>query len=186
MLTYSNLSLIWFMILFTVHPSATFPLSYTFIPNNLASADINLSYMDSFLADEVASGHMDGPYSIETVHHIFNGHFRTAPLGFVEKLGSSALNLICHHSKEDHLGSSTNGWIHTSPGATKFYSAVHAAKFVSFATLIKFPPPPHQPLKIPCVIYMMVIQMLPFILHLKHAMEAWVHVMLYLHASFLA
>src|SRR5882724_9579041 len=51
------------------------PLSYTFIPNNLASADINPSYMDSFLADEVASSQIDGPYSIEMAHCVFNGHF---------------------------------------------------------------------------------------------------------------
>jgi len=56
------------------------PLSYTFIPNNLASADINLEYMDSFLADKVASGCMDGLYSIKTAHHIFKGHFRPVPL----------------------------------------------------------------------------------------------------------
>ena len=131
--------------------------------------------MDSFLADEVASGHMDGPYSIETVHHIFNGHFRTAPLGFVEKLGSSALHLICHHSKEDHLGSSTNGWIHTSPGATKFYSAVHAAKFVSFATLIKFTSSPPTSKN---TMHYLHDSHSNVILHftLKHAMEVRVHI----------
>ena len=46
------------------------PLSYTFIPDNLASANINLVYMDNFLAEEVTSGHMDSPYSFETAHHI--------------------------------------------------------------------------------------------------------------------
>jgi len=122
-------------------------------------ADINPSYMDSFLADEVTSGCMDGPYSIETAHCIFNGHFQTVPLGFVEQAGLSALCLICHQSKEDHLGLSTNGWINTSSGTTKLYSTVQATEFVIIATLINFPLPlPHQPIKMLCVIYMTVIQ----------------------------
>jgi len=106
-------------------------LTHTFIPDNLGSANMDPDHMDSFLAEEVASGRMDGPYSIESAHHIFGGHFRTAPLGFVEKPGSSSLHLIPHHSKEDHLSMSTNNWIDTSASATKVYSAAHTADFVS-------------------------------------------------------
>jgi len=67
------------------------PLTYTFIPDNLTLADIDPDYMDSFLADEIISGCMDGPYSVKSAQTIFNGHFRTAPLGFIEKPSSSAL-----------------------------------------------------------------------------------------------
>jgi len=49
--------------------------------------------MDNFIKDELESGHLDGPFSVEEAHIFFAGHFCTAPLGFIEKLGSSAL---CH------------------------------------------------------------------------------------------
>src|SRR5882724_10619328 len=120
-------------------------LTYTFTPKNLSSADIDPAYMDSFLVEEVSSGHMDSPFSMDTAHHIFRGHFCTAPLGFVEKPGSMALCLIWHHSKKDHLGISTNGCIDASSCATKFYSAAHAANFVSTDLLIILTPcPPHM------------------------------------------
>jgi len=117
------------------------PLSYTFIPNNLASANINPDYMYYFLAKEITSSCMDGPYSIDMAHQIFKGHFWTAPLGLVEKPSSGALHLIRHHSKEDQLGLPTNGWIDTSSGATKFYSAAHAANFVSVVSTLAYSPP---------------------------------------------
>src|SRR5882724_1883565 len=68
------------------------PLSHTFIPNNLGLADIDPAYMDSFLAEEVTSSHMDGPFTVNYSHQIFNGHLQMAPLSFVEKPGSTA----CH------------------------------------------------------------------------------------------
>jgi len=70
------------------------PLSYTFIPDNLTSTNIDMIYMDNFLVEEVTSGRMDSPFSIETAHHIFKGHFRTTPLGFIEKPGLNTLCLI--------------------------------------------------------------------------------------------
>jgi len=69
-------------------------LTHTFIPNNLSSAILDLSYMNSFLEEEVASGCMDSPISIDLAHYIFNGHFRMAPLGFIENPGSTPLHLI--------------------------------------------------------------------------------------------
>jgi len=76
--------------------------------------------MDSFLAEEVTSSHMDGPFTVNYSHQIFNGHLQMAPLSFVEKPGSTALHLIHHHLKDDHLGMSTNGFIDMSFGVTKF------------------------------------------------------------------
>ena len=67
--------------------------------------------MNKLLEDEVVAGHIDSPFSIQDAHIIFDGHFCTAPLGFVEKPGSTALQLICHHSKEDIAGCSMNGWL---------------------------------------------------------------------------
>jgi len=63
------------------------PLTYTFIPNNLKSAEIDPLYMNKFLASEVATGHIDGPFTKDQAHTIFNGHFHTAPLGLIEKPG---------------------------------------------------------------------------------------------------
>jgi len=94
--------------------------------------------MDKFLKDEVAASRIDGPFSIQDAHIIFDGHFRTAPLGFVEKPGSTALRLIRHHSKEDDMGFSTNGWLDPSIDATKFYTASDAADFVSIIFYVPF------------------------------------------------
>src|SRR5882724_3946462 len=107
------------------------PLSHTFIPNNLGSANIDPAYMDSFLEEEVTSGHMDGLFTVDYAHQIFNGHLWTVPLGFVENPGSTALRLICHHSKEDHFSMSTNGWINMTFSTAKFYSVAHATAFMN-------------------------------------------------------
>ena len=119
------------------------PLTYTFTPPNLKSANIDPTYMDNFIKDELDSGHLNGPFSMEEACSMFGGHFHMAPLGLIEKPGSSALRLICHHSKEDDLGQSTNRWMDSSIGATKFYLAANAADFVSLPyTLPYFSPTP--------------------------------------------
>jgi len=116
------------------------PLTYTFIPNNLKSAEIDPSYMDNFLASEVATGHIDGPFTKDQAHAIFNGHFRTAPLGLIKNPGSDALWMICHHSKIDDQGHSTNSWIDSSINTTKYYLAADAADFVSISSYHLFIP----------------------------------------------
>jgi len=129
--------------------------------------------MDSFLAEEVSSGCMDGPFTMEMAHLIFRGHFRTAPLGFVEKPGSSSLCLIRNHSKEDRLGISTNGGIDASSGTTKFYSAAHAADFVS--TLLQFLPFTPSKLSTACVLHTPAI-LYPLFFISYYAVEAQAHI----------
>ena len=86
------------------------PLVHTFIPQNLASANLKPAYIDSELDAEVSASRMSGPFPIKATHLIFKGHFRASPLGLVEKPGKpGALWLICHLSKADHNGESTNG-----------------------------------------------------------------------------
>ena len=46
------------------------PLTHTFIPNNLKSADIDPSYMDSFIKEEIDVGRFDRPFSVEQAHYI--------------------------------------------------------------------------------------------------------------------
>ena len=82
-----------------------------FIPNNLSSTDIDLAYMESFIQEELDAGCFDGTFMIQQAHIIFNGHFHTTPLAFIEKLGSMALRLIHHHSKGDAFSQSTNSWL---------------------------------------------------------------------------
>ena len=100
--------------------------------------------MDDFLATEVAMGRIDGPFTISQAHAIFGGHFHTTVLSLVKKLGSTALQLIRHHSKEDHLGESTNGWIDSAINATKYFSAADTADFVSIFLYFYYPPHPHS------------------------------------------
>jgi len=56
------------------------PLTYTFNPDTLNSTEIDTTYMDHFLAAQVAFGQLDGPFSVMQAHTIF-------PLGLVEKPG---------------------------------------------------------------------------------------------------
>ena len=108
-------------------------LLVTFIPNNPASALNNANFIFSSLAEETASGHMDGPFSIVEAHTIFEGHFCTSPLGVIEKPGSltHSFHLICHLSECDSNRCFTNGWLDASELPTCYFSAAHCAGFVS-------------------------------------------------------
>ena len=117
------------------------PLMHTFTPPNLP-ANLNPMYIDCELKTEVDAGRMSGPFSIEDVHLIFRGHFRTSPLGLVEKPGKpGALRLICHLSKCDHNGESTNRWLDSDDFPTRWYSAVDCTDIVNtFLALCDLPP----------------------------------------------
>src|SRR5882724_6688523 len=103
-------------------------LYFTFIPKNLASTEINPDYISNLIAGEVTAGHMDGPYSIDNVHLIYGGHFHTCPLGLVEKPGSVDLWMICHFSKEDQFGLSTNSWLDLDDFPTRWFTACQTAE----------------------------------------------------------
>jgi len=74
---------------------------------------------------------MDGPFTIEQAHTIYGGHFRTCPLGLVEKPGSLALQMIRHLSKEDDYGISTNSWVNLYDFPTHWFTVAQTADFVS-------------------------------------------------------
>jgi len=76
---------------------------------------------------------MDSPFSIEQPHDIYSCHFRTCLLGLVKKPSSTALRMIHHFSKEDHLGQSTNGWLDSDDFLTLWFTALQTADFVSLA-----------------------------------------------------
>jgi hypothetical protein len=107
-------------------------LEQTFILPNLPSAKLNPIYILHSLSEEVASGHMDGPFSIPEVHHIFGGHFCTLPLGLVEKAGSTTeFHLIRHLSKLNASAQSTNSWLDAKDSPTHYFSAAQCADLVS-------------------------------------------------------
>jgi len=101
--------------------------------------------MDNFIQEELDASCFDGPFSVDKAHKIFSGHFCTAPLGFIEKPGSTALCLICHHSKIDLYGDSMNSWLDPTIDVTKFYTAVDAADSVSIHLLHSLFISPLQP-----------------------------------------
>ena len=107
------------------------PLRHTFIPANLSSA-LNLPHIiDNKITVKLSAGRMSGPFSLDQASTIFEGHFCTSPLGLVEKTpGSGKWLTICHLSKEDADGKSTNGWLNSSDFPTKYYSASMMADFV--------------------------------------------------------
>ena len=125
-------------------------LSETFIPNNLASVLNNPDFVFSSLAEETASGCMDGPFSIVEAHTIFKGHFCTSPLGVIEKPGSLThpFHLICHLSKCDSNGCSTNGWLDASEFPPFYFSAARCADFVSILFCL-LPSSPTAPALLP-------------------------------------
>ena len=74
---------------------------------------------------------MSGPFSVDEAHIIFNGHFRTSPVGLVEKvLGNGNWRMIRHLSKTNHLGFSTNDALDSHDFPTLFFSAAHVAELV--------------------------------------------------------
>ena len=115
------------------------PLTCTFLPNNLPSANIRPDIIDQELLGETASGRMSGPFTIDQATIIFNGFFRCSPVGLVEKTpGDSNWRMIRHLSKQDATGCSTNDWIDSDDFPTTYFTASWVAQFVS-ATLVLYP-----------------------------------------------
>ena len=108
------------------------PLTSTFLPQNLPSASLYPELIDEELSKELHTCQMSGPYSIKEVHIIFGGHFQTSPVGLVEKyLGDRNWRMICHLSKLDRYGCSTNDWIDSADFPTSYFPAVMVASYVS-------------------------------------------------------
>ncbi len=108
------------------------PLLHTFIPKNLASANLHPKIINNELLEETTSGHMSGPFTVDEAHLIFDGHFCTSPVGLVEKLpGDGNWQMIRHLSKVDHLGFSTNDALDSDDFPTLFFSAAQVAEWVS-------------------------------------------------------
>ena len=74
---------------------------------------------------------MSGPFMLEETHKIFNGHFRTVPVGLVEKdPAKGTFRMIQHFSKEDELGVSVNSQLDSDDFPTHWHSAYTMADYV--------------------------------------------------------
>lgn len=113
------------------------PLVRTFTPDNHKAGVEHLDFIQEYLDEQVALGHMTGPYSRERVEEILEGPFRTSPLAVTEKPGSkSGWRLIQNCSFEDEYGVSVNSMIDSDDFPTKWGTAAQVAEVVSLYLFI--------------------------------------------------
>ena len=123
-----------------------------FIPKNLPSATLLPEVISNEIAAELSAGHISGPFTLEEAHFIFDGHFRTSPLGLVKKVpGDGKWQMIRHLSKMDAEGDSTNGWLSSDDFPTCYYSASMTADFVSAFPFALPHAPCHGLVPLPCM-----------------------------------
>ena len=107
------------------------PLTHMTIMPNLMSARLQPDVVTGYITKEVVLGHMSGPFTLEETHHIFKGHFRTVPVGLVEKDPTKGtFQMIQHFSKEDELGVSVNSQLDSDDFPTRWHSAYTMADYV--------------------------------------------------------
>ena len=88
---------------------------------NLHSAELQPDLVTNYIAKEVFLGWMAGPFTLEETHLVFKGHFRTVPVGLVEKDPSKGtFRMIQHFSKEDTLGMSVNSQLNSDNFPTRW------------------------------------------------------------------
>ena len=115
--------------------------------------------MTECIAAEVALGHMSGPFTHEEMHLIFGGHFRTIPVGLVEKDPiKGTLHLIQHFSKADQLGMSVNSQLDLDNFLTHWHSTYTMAGYVNFVSCLPFP---HFATHMCSVLFYFILSVLP-------------------------
>ena len=112
------------------------PLSMSFLPSNLPSANIRPKIIDQELVVEVAARWMSGPFTVSEATEIFSGFFCCSPVGLVEKVpGDGNWCMIRHLSKQDSNRNSTNDWLNSDDFPTTYFTSTLATQFVSFSLL---------------------------------------------------
>jgi len=115
--------------------------------------------MTECIAAEVALGHMSGPFTHEEMHLIFGGHFRTIPVGLVEKDPiKGTFCLIQHFSKADKLGVSVNSQLDSDNFPTHWHSAYTMADYLSFMSCLPFP---HFTMHMLSVLFYFILSVVP-------------------------
>jgi hypothetical protein len=108
------------------------PLMYTFVPNNMSSADEHADMVDKHFAEEFAAHRLSGPYTMAEATILFHGHFHTAPIGYIEKPPSCGkCHMICNLSAKDPCGVATNDWLDTSENLIMWHSCSTFADMAS-------------------------------------------------------
>ena len=127
------------------------PLVSTFIPKNLPSATLLPEVISNKIAAELSASHISGPFTVEEAYFIFDGHFRTSPLGLIKKVpGDGKWQMIRHLLKTDTEGESTNGWLSSDDFLTRYYSASMTADFMSAIPFVLPRMPCHGLVPLPC------------------------------------
>ena len=109
----------------------------TFIPKNMKTAHDMPHIIDEHIQEEISAGRMSGPFTVEEAHTIFGGHFRTTPLGLVQKEpGSAKWRLVRNASKKDSCGVSVNSMLNSDDFPTRWGSAWMVAQYVSILSFL--------------------------------------------------
>jgi len=96
-------------------------LSHTTVMPNLHSAELRQDLVSDYIAKEVSFVQMAGPFTLEETHLVFEGHFRTVPVGLMEKDPSKCtFHMIQHFSKEHALGVSVNSQLDSDNFPTRW------------------------------------------------------------------
>jgi len=112
------------------------PLTHTFLPPNLASANLHPELIDLEIASEVLASRISGPFSPSDAEKIFGSFFRSSPVGPIEKIqGDNVWRIIHHLLKRDVEGHSTNEWLDSDDFPTTYFTASWVAQFVSHLNL---------------------------------------------------
>ncbi|TFY82967.1 hypothetical protein EWM64_g1051 [Hericium alpestre] len=113
-------------------------LASTFIPPNMPNALEHPEFIEEHIAEELATGHLSGPFSLSEAFLFFGGHFCTAPLGVVEKEpGSGKWHMIRNLSAEDTYGNSTNGWLDAKDIVIMWHTVTYFADLVGIFLLYR-------------------------------------------------
>jgi hypothetical protein len=112
-------------------------LTNTFIPHNMPSANEQSERVDAHFLEELAAARMSGPYTVDEAHLLFHGHFRTAPIGFIERPpGCGKWRMVQNLSARDHLGVSTNDWLDAKEHPTRWHTCAMFADMVNYLTIL--------------------------------------------------
>ena len=113
------------------------PLTETFAPDNHKAGVEHMDFIQSYVDEQVALGHMTGPYTGHQAEEILGSCFRSSPLAVTEKPGSkSGLRLIQNCSFEDRHGISVNTMIDSDDFLTRWGTAAQVAEIVSNLLLL--------------------------------------------------
>ncbi|KAJ3563610.1 hypothetical protein NP233_g8831 [Leucocoprinus birnbaumii] len=113
------------------------PLEKTAIFKNHPSVEKHMDAVDAYLAEEVAAGRMNGPFSQQEVESALRGPFQSSPLIVavsVQAPGEPDKIRVCRHlSKGNFAHPSVNSFIEKEDFPTRFDSATKTAEAVSHA-----------------------------------------------------